>query len=544
MKRRAVIAVIAAAPMLAAVAAEVGTDELESPTASFAYRAQPSDTLIGLGRRLLIEPRRWHEVQRLNHIVDPRRIPRGSVVRIPYAWLRMREETATVATVAGTVKRGAQPLTVGENLAPGTRIETGADGSVTLDLADGSVVTLQKSSVLEIQRLAHVEGIDNAHDIGLKLQTGRIESAVKPHRDVGRFEIVTPVAVSAVRGTKFRDGFDAGDGAATAETLEGTVSVAAGPAAVGVSAGFGTRVAAGAPPLPPMPLLPPPDLSAVAPTNSRPQLRIVVAPVPGAKSYRVQLAADAEFHAIAADVLTPDGSLTLAALPDGDYWLRARSIDSFGIEGTDGVRRLVQHVLPDPPQALYPASGARTSGTALALRWQSLGAGARYRLQVARDSAFDAPVIDRPTLAVPSAEVTDLDPGEYYWRLAALNEQGEAGPWGAVQRFTLRPTAPEIDVSGPDRGAMHFSWKALDGQTYRLQIAARADFAHPLLDERLSDAAYTSTALTPGIYFARLQLIDPDGGAGPFGRARRFTRPLPLWVKVFTPFGELLTLIR
>ena len=52
--------------------------------AEFVYRARPGDTLIGLSARLLLEPRRWPELQRRNAIADPRRIPLGSRIRIPY----------------------------------------------------------------------------------------------------------------------------------------------------------------------------------------------------------------------------------------------------------------------------------------------------------------------------------------------------------------------------------------------------------------------------------------------------------------------------
>ena len=56
-----------------------------APAGEFVYRAHARDTLIGIGRRLLIEPRRWPEVQARNKIADPRHIPLGDEIRIPYA---------------------------------------------------------------------------------------------------------------------------------------------------------------------------------------------------------------------------------------------------------------------------------------------------------------------------------------------------------------------------------------------------------------------------------------------------------------------------
>jgi len=113
-------------------------------TSEFQYHAQPRDTLIGLGRRLLLEPRRWRELQSRNHIADPRRIPRGAIIQIPYEWLRTGAETASVVNITGAVQQAGAKIAPGDVLPEGSVIETGSDGSVTIDLADGSVVTLQK----------------------------------------------------------------------------------------------------------------------------------------------------------------------------------------------------------------------------------------------------------------------------------------------------------------------------------------------------------------------------------------------------------------
>ena len=199
----------------------------QSPPAAgdFVYRARARDTLIGISRRLLLEPRRWPEVQTLNHIADPRHIPLGDEVRIPYGWLRMSPDTATVAAIGGEARTGAGRINTGDKLAEGSQIQTGPDGSVTLVLADGSVMTLQKSTALTLEEIRHVTGAPTAHDTRMKLHSGRLQTQVKPQGDVGRFEIQTPVAVSAVRGTQFRDAFMPESGSGTTETLEGAVGV-------------------------------------------------------------------------------------------------------------------------------------------------------------------------------------------------------------------------------------------------------------------------------------------------------------------------------
>jgi len=88
--------------------------------------------LIGITRRLLLEPRRWPEVQARNNIADPRRIPLGDSIRIPYAWLRLSADTATVVAVRGEVREGGRDVSVSQTLPEGSKLETGPDGSVAL----------------------------------------------------------------------------------------------------------------------------------------------------------------------------------------------------------------------------------------------------------------------------------------------------------------------------------------------------------------------------------------------------------------------------
>ena len=148
------------------------------PEGEFIYHARLHDTLIGLSRRLLREPRRWPEVQARNNIADPRRIPLGDSIRIPYAWLRLSADTATVVAVRGEVREGGRDVSVSQTLPEGSKLETGPDGSVALLLADGSEVTLQKLSVLSLEGMRRVTGLETAHDTRFKLESGRLQTRV------------------------------------------------------------------------------------------------------------------------------------------------------------------------------------------------------------------------------------------------------------------------------------------------------------------------------------------------------------------------------
>lgn len=511
------------------------------PEPEFVYRFQPRDTLIGLSRRLLLQPQRWPELQQRNRIANPLTIRPDTPVRIPYAWLKLGAGTARVQSVTGTVTRAGNPVTAGEVLPEGALIETGADGAVSLAFANGSIATLQKNSVLRLEHLRQVDGVAEGHSAGLRLESGRIETVVPPRRDVGRFEIVTPVAVSAVRGTRFRAGFDPADGDALTETTEGTVGVASADDAVAVPAGFGTRVAADGAVLPPVALLPAPDLSAVPQTNTQPVLQVRLQPVGGAASYRIQLAGDADFHAIHFDGESPTGEADIAALPEGDYWLRARAIDANGIEGADEVRQVLQRPLPVAPALVLPAADARLAGTP-DHEWAPVTGAASFRLQIARDAQFVELIAERETGAT-RLSVADLPASRYFWRVAGIDGQGRQGEWSPPGTYALRPPAPAIEPPVILGRELQLHWTAWPDATYRLQISRDARFRDILVDARSDTASLTLRKPVAGTYHARVQILDPQGGEDPFGEARSIDIGLPSWLKIALSATVLLPLL-
>jgi hypothetical protein len=514
------------------------------PEGEFIYHARLHDTLIGISRRLLREPRRWPEVQARNNIADPRHIPLGNDIRIPYAWLRMTADTATVIAASGEVREGGRDVSVSQALAEGSKLETGPDGSVALLLADGSVVTLQKLSVLALQEMRRVTGLDTAHDTRLKLESGRLQTRVKPHGDVGRFEIHTPVAVSAVRGTEFRDAFEPGAGSATTETLEGLVEVSGSQAVVAVPADFGTVVERNSAPRPPVRLLPAPDLQAFPGTNSASQLQLKWPAVPEATRYRLQLAPDAEFHSFLVDAELAVPQADVPAPADGSYWLRVRAIDGLGLEGHDAVRSFVQHQLPPAPALVAPLPGTSVIGNRAAFAWSgALSTGGHYRVQIARDPQFTQMFLERDIGEGSHFDVADVPSGRYFWRVAVVDGRGESSDWSPAQEYTQRQSSPTPYPPTFTAHEMQLHWDPQEGVRYRLQIARDSRFTAAVLDQTLDQPNLSTRRLHPGVYYSRVQTIAADGSEAPFGKAQEFQVPLPLWLQIVLPLLTLVPLV-
>jgi len=108
-----------------------------APPASdlYVYTIAPRDTLIALGRVLLASPARWREVQRLNHVRNPRRLRPGRPLAIPLALLRTIPATAQVLWLRGTPRvrlvDGTNAVAlIGSTIGEGARLTTQAGEAI------------------------------------------------------------------------------------------------------------------------------------------------------------------------------------------------------------------------------------------------------------------------------------------------------------------------------------------------------------------------------------------------------------------------------
>ncbi|HPF28397.1 MAG TPA: FecR domain-containing protein [Steroidobacteraceae bacterium] len=499
----------------------------------FIYRTQPGDTLIGFARRALIEPQRWRDLQQLNGIANARRIPIGTPLRVPVAWLRQTAVDVEVIDVIGEVAIGGRPVRVGDRLAEGTALDTGQNGFLSLRTAEGAIVVVQSGTRVTLQRLRRYDGA-GGHDTRIDLEAGRAESEV-PKGNAGRFEIVTPVAVGAVRGTEFRVAFDAADRSARSEVVTGVVAVAGSGAAPGADtelpAGFGARTDAAGRTSPPVKLLPAPVLKTPTTRFEVATASFEIEPIPLAASYRVQVATDAAGRLVVAEQSAATTRIEIAALDDGDYWLRLRAVDANGLQGADTTQRFEVRARPLPPQLDQPVAGGKLSAAAATFRWQASAADSLHRLQLARDSDFSAVVADRDQLAGSETALTGLAPGGYFWRVAALRPDGSAGPWSAARAVTVKAVSAQPEpVTFAGKSAV-VSWSAEAGQAHQLQVARAATFEKPLRDEQVAELTWQFEPPGPGEYFVRVRATDPDGYVGPWSEARSFEVPAPRWLR-------------
>lgn len=494
--------------------------------ADWLYTIQRRDTLYDLALAWLEAPRTWQDLQRLNRVADPLRLPPGGKLRMPVAWLKREAAVADVMFVKGavTLRRGAepeQPLSSGAQLHSSDVLRTGEQASVSVRFADGSRLLVPPKSEVQLESLL-VLGRAALPAVVLRVQQGGAENQVVPNpQRTPKYEVRTPKLNLGVRGTEFRVQVD-GDRQWVAVDA-GRVR-AAGEAA-DLAPGEGLVAAQGA--LQRARLLPAPDVAAVPRVVERLPLRLTWAP--GTHSaWRAQIFARQDFNRLLLDARVKQPEVVWPrdqALPDGDYTLRLRAIDASGLEGAAADVDFSLQARPEPPFIRLPAPDAVVYGSGLELGWTLNAEAPRVRLQIARDAAFKDLVQQPPPIAGASQTVS-LPPGTYHWRIASVAAE-RAGPFGDPQRFELRepPPAPPPATPAINGNQLDLRWPAVSGVTsYELEWASNAAF-EGAQSHRTDKPELSLPKPAPGRYYLRARSRNADGIASPWGQTQLIDQP-------------------
>lgn len=432
---------------------------------SATYTVQPGDTLISLGRTVLVSAAAWNEVARLNQLPDPDRIYPRQALTIPLRLLRNTAPPARLTSVEGDVRLNGQPAKAGDAWPVGQPLTAGSNSSAAVQLGDGSRLQLapQSEALLnEHRRYASKAGLTQATGTpppqaaaseglfaaSLRLLGGAVEVAASKVMRARPLEVVTPTAVIGTRGTEYRVHHDESLATRT-EVLEGRVRAdvqearpgAPGLAAPGadVSAGFGAALQANR--APQVVALPPaPDLRQLATVLEQPRLTLQVPP--GTLPMMVQVASDARFdHVVRSQLVAPGGTLSLAGLADGEWQLRARQIDALGIWGLDGLHPFTLRQLGEAPQ-LIPHTASQPAGRQQ-LAWHPVSGKTRYLLELSPDPAFATEVYRTEVRQTTAFSLILALPGHHHWRVASLpDDDGPRGAWSDTGLLEIQAQDP------------------------------------------------------------------------------------------------------
>ncbi|MDO4635996.1 MAG: FecR domain-containing protein [Lautropia sp.] len=407
------------------------------------YRVQRGDTLLGLSRSKLDTPGRWRDVQRLNHIRNPRHLRPGSTLRLLPGWLKPVAVQASLVTVSNQVKLDGQPARSGSTLPEGSTIQTGPDSAAVITLPDGTHLRIPSATEVRLERLRAYHG-ERDLDAGFLLRHGSIEPD-SPGKRSRPLNIRTPSGNAAVRGTHFR--VHAADGRSTVEVLRGKVATGNRQASTDVPAGQGAWFTATRRPVV-APLPPAPDLGELqSKSYTQTAPRLSLPPLGrGTASYHIEVATCPDFSTMLLDTEVHEPVFVLNSRQDGPHYLRISQLSRSGIEGYGATATIDIAARPPAPRML-PLPATIRAGQPVSFQWQDAAlTGHAYRLQIASGAAFahiiqEAHSSQRAMTLQPVA----AQPLTRWWRIATL-ENGHQGPWSNAQPFTLLVGAPIVEA--------------------------------------------------------------------------------------------------
>ena len=329
---------------------------------SISYTVQPKDELIKMGEASFRSPEDWKEVAKLNRLKSADAIQPGQVLTIPLRLLKMRARDGVLLTTSGEVTLSGKPAQVGDLVPEGAQLQTGANGSAQVLLADGSRVTLMPNThtILVTSQSVDPGSFDDKVSSNwftglLRLTKGAIDVlAAKLVKRTTPLKIETPSSVVGVRGTEFRVAFDdtATQNART-EVLTGLVRADSSAQAIGADLpkGTGTVISPSIERVKVSALLKAPKLASDV-TVVKPDLRWPMPALAGAEHFKVQVSGFKDFSTIVREqTVSKQGQADFSGLPNGVWQLRVRGIDADTLEGFNADTRLHVMLPGNPGQA-------------------------------------------------------------------------------------------------------------------------------------------------------------------------------------------------
>ncbi|HMT41057.1 MAG TPA: FecR domain-containing protein [Sphingorhabdus sp.] len=400
-----------------------------------AYKVVRGDTLIGLADKYMLRTGDYRIVQKRNRIANPHLIPVGTILKLPRTLLKFQPSSARLSSVKGqvTMMDGniAKAVSSGQLLSEGQAVKTSGGSFASLLLEDGSRISVPSNTDLKIVRLRRYI-LESALDYDFQVDRGSARSKVAPLKSANdRYQVRTPRAVSAVRGTDFQTRFDDSTNRDFAEVDEGALAVGVkGGSELAVPAGSGLAVNADGSAITEA-LLPPLEIEGAGRLQNESSVRFAVAAQK--TPLRVSVAKDAGFEEQLADQIVSGADADFGNLEDGTYFFRARAISTKGLEGLPATYAFKRRL-----NSISGSAGSADEGWVF--KWSGQGRGTiRYNFQLFRNNTDGPAFVDEAGLTAQQIILSELPDGDYYWRVGSVQfADGETNTnWTPLEKIIV-----------------------------------------------------------------------------------------------------------
>ena len=253
--------------------------------------------------------------------------------------------------------------------------------------------------------------------------------------------------------------------------------------------------------------------------------------VTGAAKYEVYRARSKDGDYIKYSTVTGTSYTNTSYIENGNtYYYKVRALKS---DGTAGAWSSVVSVTYKQTLSAPTVTGGNDSQGRPTLTWKAVSGAAKYEVYRARskDGTYSKYSTTTGTAYTNSSYLTSG--ATYYYKVRALDANGNAGPYSAVVSVTcrLKLTAPTVTGSTDSQGRPTLKWNAVTGAAKYEVYRARSKDGDYIKYSTVTGTSYTNTSYIENgnTYYYKVRALGSDGTAGPDST--------PVSVTYKAPFG-------
>ena len=253
--------------------------------------------------------------------------------------------------------------------------------------------------------------------------------------------------------------------------------------------------------------------------------------VSGAAKYEVYRARSRSGDYIKYSTVTGTSYTNTSYIENGNtYYYKVRALDA---SGTAGAWSSVVSVTYKQTLSAPAVTGGNDAQGRPTLKWNAVTGAAKYEVYRARskDGTYTKYSTTTGTAYTNSSYLTSG--ATYYYKVRALDANGNAGPYSAVVSVTcrLKLTAPTVTGGTDAQGRPTLKWNAVTGAAKYEVYRARSKDGDYIKYSTVTGTSYTNTSyLANGTtYYYKVRALGSDGSYGPYST--------PVSVTYKAPFG-------
>ena len=253
--------------------------------------------------------------------------------------------------------------------------------------------------------------------------------------------------------------------------------------------------------------------------------------VTGAAKYEVYRARSKDGDYIKYSTVTGTSYTNTSYIENGNtYYYKVRALDA---NGTAGAWSSVVSVTYKQTLSAPTVTGGNDAQGRPTLTWNAVSGAAKYEVYRARSKDGDYTRYSTTTGTAYTNSSYLTSGATYYYKVRALDANGNAGPYSAVVSVTcrLKLTAPAVTGSTDSQGRPTLKWNAVTGAAKYEVYRARSKDGDYIKYSTVTGTSYTNASYIENgnTYYYKVRALDASGTAGPDST--------PVSVTYKAPFG-------